>query len=182
MDMDIELLRRVAFGELTPEQAAELLTPPPKRQRGRPKKPPPTLIYLRAEDGTRTCITPTKKRRKVSPNEAVIAAFYLKQRRQGLTGLRAMDATLKRFSTKKNHLEASTIRAYVRDYRRDRKRAAMWQRMREEAFAAMREALIRSSYAGAMRIAEAQAAMLEKSHAAIREAATKPLYLVFCDG
>ena len=56
-----------------------------------------------------------------------------------------MDATLKRFSTKKNHLEASTILAYVRDYRRDRERAAMWQRMSEEARAAMREALERVS-------------------------------------
>ena len=60
MDMDIELLRRVASGELTPEQAAELLTPPPKRQRGRPKKPPPTPMYLRAEDGTLTCTHPPK--------------------------------------------------------------------------------------------------------------------------
>ena len=160
--MDIKLLRRVAAGEVSPEQAAALLSTPAKR--GRPKK---TRFGFKQPDGS-TAFPEPQYRRKLSAREAAIARHYLERIDTGARPMVAMRDTLKIFSTRKARLEAASVIVHVRllKQRRARNRELsravremlesfsavsaarrMWKRIEQERRAAMRVANIGISVA-----------------------------------
>lgn len=105
------ILELLKAGDLTLDQAERELDrlQPPKRMRGRPKKP---RICIRGEDGQLVKLL-GRYRRKLSQREAEIARFYLGFIAGGAEPMVAMEETLKKYRTRRSSLEADSIRVYV---------------------------------------------------------------------
>ena len=119
MDKLDEILQKVAAGEITPDQAKKAIKP----KRGRPPKK--RGIYIRREDGSLfEMISPAnaKARAKETPLALEIGKFYVDHVESGITPVVAMSKTLRKYSTKRNHIEDSTVRKYATYWRRRRER------------------------------------------------------------
>ena len=119
MDKLDEILRQLASGEITPDQAKKVIKP----KRGRPIKH--GGVYISREDGSRSeLISPSKAkaRAKETPLALEIGKFYVDQVESGITPVVAMSKTLRRYSTKRNHIEDSTVRKYATYWRKRRER------------------------------------------------------------
>ena len=118
-----EILARLKSGEITEEEAdtaLERLMNPPKRGRGRPETP---KMFLRGANGERVELR-GRKRRKASRRELEIGGDYVRQVEAGIKPMLAMRNTLKKFSTKRNPLEGSSVRRYAGYYKQYRKEQA----------------------------------------------------------
>jgi hypothetical protein len=114
------ILARLKAGEISEDQAdteLERLLNPPKPGRGRPRK---TTIYLRDENGERVALR-KRYRRKPSRRELEIGRHYVEQVEAGGKPMNAMRHTLKKFSTKREPLEDSSVRRYAGLYKQHRK-------------------------------------------------------------
>lgn len=118
------LLRDVAAGKLSPEQAAALINPPPKK-RGRPKKVT-RRIGFRQPDGSTWCPPPPKHQRKLTRRAIAVGKFYTGLLAQGHPAKEVMWRTLKRFHKPKQPLGERAVFHYVRSYRQSLERAGRY--------------------------------------------------------
>lgn len=121
MDKLDEILRQLASGEITPDQAKKVIKSKPKR--GRPPKK--RSIYTRLEDGSWfPLVTPAMEKARAieTPRVLAIGKYYVDQIESDIDARVAMSATLKKFSTKRNHIELSTVSKYATLWRKRRNR------------------------------------------------------------
>ncbi len=119
MDKIDDILRRVAAGEMTPDQAKERLKP----KRGRPKK------YLdrsvQPQDGEAIHgirLGPLKSMALETPRNLAIGEHYVDQVESGIRPMMALRKTLEKYHTKRSPLSAGTVQKYATVFRKRRQR------------------------------------------------------------
>jgi len=121
------ILSRLKAGEISEDQAdaeIERLLNPPKRGRGRPKKP---RFFVRDSNGEPVELR-SRYRRKPSQRELTIGRHYVDQVEAGTKPMIAMRNTLKQFSTKHKPLEDSSVRRYAGLFKKWRQQQIEWRR------------------------------------------------------